>query len=176
MVAGTERGIEAVYTKTTDTFTLGNTNKKIDLEISHDFHNSVKNEHADTSSHIGSGVTLKNVGDVDLIDVKVYVDVDDDMDAFNAVILASEVNADGTISSGQATNLGGRRAILYFGNIAAGVTATRRIYWWTIRPAFPGSTGSEQRKARFILSPEFTVDYRQGGQTFASTSTVHNAA
>jgi hypothetical protein len=175
MVAGTERGV-AGYTKAIDTFTLGQANKRIDLEITHDFYNSARNEHADTSSYIGSGVIVKNVGDVTLIDVKVYVDVDDDMDSFNAVILATEVNADGSTTPGQATNLGGREAILYFGNIAAGATASKRLYWWTIRPAFPGSTGSEKRKARFILSPQFTVDYRQGGQTFASTSTVHNAS
>jgi hypothetical protein len=176
MVAGTQRGIEVMYSKTTDTFSLGSSQKKIDLEITHGFYNSVKNEHADTSSFVASGVTVKNVGDVNLIDVKVFVDVDDDMDSFNAVILATEVNADGSTTTGQATNLGGRRAILYFGNIAAGDTAASRLYWWTIRPAFPGSTGSEQKTDRFILYPTFTIDYRQGGKAFFSKATIHNAS
>ena len=57
MVA-TERGLERWYTNTTETFTVGQTKKKIDLEISHNFFNSVKNEDTDSKGNVASIVIV----------------------------------------------------------------------------------------------------------------------
>lgn len=153
--------------KTTETFTLDQTNKKIDLEISHNFFKRTSNDGTPTQNHIGCSVRVKNVGNVNLIDVKVHVDVDDDMPAFDAQIYATEQHPSGTLGSNQ--------AILHFGNLSAGATSVKQVYWWTVVPKFPGAKGSKERTARFNLYPTFTVEYSQGGDVFVSEASVANA-
>lgn len=166
MVAGTERGV-GYSNSTTQKFTLLQTKKTIDLEIAHDFFDRTWNDGNASDMHLGSNVIVKNVGDVSLIDVKVYVDIDDDMPAFDALVYATEEHPSGT--------LGNNQAILHFGNLSPGATSAKRTYWWTVRPRFPGATGSQERTVTFNLYPTFTVDYRQADEIFQSKSKITNS-
>ena len=168
MVAGTERGVEAfLNSATTDKFTLGQTDKKIDLEIRHTYFKHARNDNKPHDGHIGSSVIVKNVGNVKLIDVKVYVDVDDNMPGFNALLYATDQHPSGSLGSNQ--------AILHFGNLAPGETSVKKNYWWTILPKFPGVTGSKEREVLFHLYPMFTADYSQVNELFTSEAVVSNA-
>ena len=168
MVAGTERGVATISSSTIETFTLSQTANKIDLEITHDFYKKTKNDGTSHKNHIGSRVSVKNVGNVNLTNVEIHIDVDDNMPGFDAELYASDKYPSGT--------LGTKNLVLSFGNLSAGCTSIRKSYWWTIVPRFPGVTGSKERTARFNLYPRFNVDYTQGGEEiFVSEVSVSNA-
>lgn len=162
MVAGTERGVGG-YTNKTDKFTTSD--KKLGLEITHTFFGHTVNSDPDNQDHVGSHVTVKNVGSLSLKDVKVYVDLDDTSPAFDATLYGIEGHYP----------IGNAEPILSFGDIAPGATSVKKSYWWTVRPKFPGAKGSATQTVRFNLYPTFTVDFLQQGEPFVSESRLDNA-
>jgi hypothetical protein len=147
----------------TDTFTTSD--KKIGLEITHTFFGHTVSSNADNQDHVGSQVTVKNVGIVGLKDVKVYVDLDDDSPAFDAMIYGIEGHYP----------IGDADPILSFGDLAPGATSVKKSYWWTVRPKFPGAQGSATKTVSFNLYPTFTVNFLQQGEPFVSKAKLDNA-
>ena len=148
----------------TDKFTLTQKNKKIDLEITHDFFSELYDNGNPHQEKLAAQITVRNVGDVNLRDVKVYIDLDDDMPAFDAQVSHTEQPPSGS--------LGGKEAVLHFRDLAVGATSSKRTYWWTVVRKFPGAVGSKPSKIRFNLYPTFTVDYHQKGEVFVSEANM----
>ena len=147
-----------------DKFTLAQKNKKIDLEITHEFFSELYDNGNTNQQQLAAHITVRNVGDVNLKDVKVYIDLDDDMPAFHAQVSHTEQPPSGS--------LGGKEAVLHFKDLAAGATSSQRTYWWTVVSKFPGAVASKPSKIRFNLYPTFTVDYHQQGEIFVSEANM----
>lgn len=164
MVAGTERGVGG-YTNSNKTDTFTTSDKQLGLEITHTFFGHTLNDQADNDDHVGSHISVKNVGLLSLKDVKVYVDLDDNSPSFEATIYGIHGHYP----------IGNAEPILSFGDLAPGATSVKKAYWWTVRPKVPGAQGSAKRTVWFNLYPTFTVDFLQQGEAFVSEARLDNA-
>lgn len=138
--------------------------KKIDLQISHDFWSQTVV--MDKTGWIVGNVRVKNTGNIFLRDVKVYIDVDDDSMGFDAHLC----DANGNI-----IDSGTDAPCFSFGDLAPGVSSTQKSYWWIVKPRFPDFQGSEEKTTSFNFYPTFVADFKQQGQPFQSTAKLEKA-
>ncbi|MBC6419662.1 MAG: hypothetical protein GDA44_13300 [Prochloron sp. SP5CPC1] len=152
-------GVAALGTKRTPE-SFSTTEQKIDLKIEHDFWKHTTTY--PTDGWISSWVTVTNTGDIVLKDIKIYVDVDDDSDKFDAHLCESGGNII-------------QECCLKFGDLAPGVSSSKQTYLWIVKPVFPDVQGSATKTVGLILYPMFTADFRQSGKLFRSDSALDKA-